>query len=156
MIQPGNRKGSTRGYPPSSVFEVLRLFKKEKVRIGNYAEYVGATLDTNPTRILKDGGGGRPKQISSFMGLETHVLNRKIDTDMYMTTHVIVLESSESTEKTFSRDRVTRFELTAFLDSGSRGCLDSRKSSSGGIQFIAAKLIKEDQSDVQSQGDDAR
>nr|GEX99809.1 hypothetical protein [Tanacetum cinerariifolium] len=30
----------------------------------------------------------------------------------------------------------TGFELTAFLDSDHAGCLDSRKSTSGGIQFL--------------------
>nr|GFB99590.1 Gag-Pol polyprotein [Tanacetum cinerariifolium] len=30
----------------------------------------------------------------------------------------------------------TGFELTAFLDSNHAGCLDSRKSTSGGIQFL--------------------
>nr|GEY61357.1 retrovirus-related Pol polyprotein from transposon TNT 1-94 [Tanacetum cinerariifolium] len=30
----------------------------------------------------------------------------------------------------------TGFELTAFLDSDNAGCLDSRKSTSGGIQFL--------------------
>ncbi|GJS92481.1 retrovirus-related pol polyprotein from transposon TNT 1-94 [Tanacetum coccineum] len=36
----------------------------------------------------------------------------------------------------------TGFELTAFLDSDHAGCLDSRKSTSGGIQFIGGdKLV---------------
>nr|GFD19802.1 uncharacterized mitochondrial protein AtMg00810-like [Tanacetum cinerariifolium] len=36
----------------------------------------------------------------------------------------------------------TGFELTAFLDLGHAGCLDSRKSTSGGIQFLDGdKLI---------------
>nr|GEZ53964.1 uncharacterized mitochondrial protein AtMg00810-like [Tanacetum cinerariifolium]GEZ87651.1 uncharacterized mitochondrial protein AtMg00810-like [Tanacetum cinerariifolium] len=36
----------------------------------------------------------------------------------------------------------TGFELTAFLDSNHAGCLDSRKSTSGGIQFLGGdKLI---------------
>ncbi|GJZ78302.1 hypothetical protein Tco_0642974 [Tanacetum coccineum] len=34
------------------------------------------------------------------------------------------------------------FELTAFLDSDHAGCLDSRKSTSGGIQFLGGdKLV---------------
>ncbi|GKF33805.1 hypothetical protein Tco_0107005 [Tanacetum coccineum] len=37
---------------------------------------------------------------------------------------------------------VTGFELTAFLDSDHAGCLDSRKSTSGGIQFLGGdKLV---------------
>ncbi|GKB20429.1 hypothetical protein Tco_0854352 [Tanacetum coccineum] len=36
----------------------------------------------------------------------------------------------------------TGFELTAFLDSDHAGCLDSRKSTSGGIQFLSGdKLV---------------
>nr|GEZ89271.1 uncharacterized mitochondrial protein AtMg00810-like [Tanacetum cinerariifolium] len=36
----------------------------------------------------------------------------------------------------------TSFELTAFLDSDHAGCLDSRKSTSGGIQFLGGdKLV---------------
>nr|GFA99414.1 uncharacterized mitochondrial protein AtMg00810-like [Tanacetum cinerariifolium]GFB33390.1 uncharacterized mitochondrial protein AtMg00810-like [Tanacetum cinerariifolium] len=36
----------------------------------------------------------------------------------------------------------TGFELTAFLDSDHAGCLDSRKSTSGGIQFLGVdKLV---------------
>nr|GFA20597.1 hypothetical protein [Tanacetum cinerariifolium] len=36
----------------------------------------------------------------------------------------------------------TGFELTAFLDSDHAGCLDSRKSTSGGIQFLGGdKLV---------------
>nr|GEV15968.1 hypothetical protein [Tanacetum cinerariifolium] len=36
----------------------------------------------------------------------------------------------------------TSFELTAFLDSDQAGCLDSRKSTSGGIQFLGGdKLV---------------
>nr|GFA28143.1 hypothetical protein [Tanacetum cinerariifolium] len=36
----------------------------------------------------------------------------------------------------------TGFELTAFLDSNHAGCLDSRKSTSGGIQFLGGdKLV---------------
>nr|GEZ84621.1 retrovirus-related Pol polyprotein from transposon TNT 1-94 [Tanacetum cinerariifolium] len=36
----------------------------------------------------------------------------------------------------------TGFELTAFLDSSYAGCLDSRKSTSGGIQFLGGdKLV---------------
>ncbi|GJW43176.1 retrovirus-related pol polyprotein from transposon TNT 1-94 [Tanacetum coccineum] len=36
----------------------------------------------------------------------------------------------------------TRFELTAFSDSNHAGCLDSRKSTSGGIQFLGGdKLV---------------
>nr|GEV44167.1 hypothetical protein [Tanacetum cinerariifolium] len=34
----------------------------------------------------------------------------------------------------------TGFELTAFLDSDHAGCLDSRKSTSGGIQFLAVAI----------------
>ncbi|GJX25931.1 retrovirus-related pol polyprotein from transposon TNT 1-94 [Tanacetum coccineum] len=38
--------------------------------------------------------------------------------------------------------RDTDFELTAFLDSNHAGCLDSRKSTSGGIQFLGGdKLV---------------
>ncbi|GKE34472.1 hypothetical protein Tco_1453794 [Tanacetum coccineum] len=33
------------------------------------------------------------------------------------------------------------FELTAFLDSEHAGCLDTRKSTSGGIQFLGDKLV---------------
>nr|GEU34770.1 hypothetical protein [Tanacetum cinerariifolium] len=37
----------------------------------------------------------------------------------------------------------TSFELTAFLDSDDAGCLDSRKSASGGIQFLGGdKLVR--------------
>nr|GFD30277.1 ribonuclease H-like domain-containing protein [Tanacetum cinerariifolium] len=36
----------------------------------------------------------------------------------------------------------TCFELTAFLDSDHASCLDSRKSTSGGIQFLGGdKLV---------------
>ncbi|GKC37500.1 hypothetical protein Tco_1049884, partial [Tanacetum coccineum] len=36
----------------------------------------------------------------------------------------------------------TGFKLTAFLDSDHAGCLDSRKSTSGGIQFLGGdKLV---------------
>nr|GFD35665.1 retrovirus-related Pol polyprotein from transposon TNT 1-94 [Tanacetum cinerariifolium] len=36
----------------------------------------------------------------------------------------------------------TGFELTAFPDSDHAGCLDSRKSTSGGIQFLGGdKLV---------------
>nr|GFD10094.1 ribonuclease H-like domain-containing protein [Tanacetum cinerariifolium] len=36
----------------------------------------------------------------------------------------------------------TDFELTAFLDSDHAGCLDSRKSTSGGVQFLGGdKLV---------------
>ncbi|GJV28070.1 retrovirus-related pol polyprotein from transposon TNT 1-94 [Tanacetum coccineum] len=33
------------------------------------------------------------------------------------------------------------FELTAFSDAGHAGCLDTRKSTSGGIQFLGDKLV---------------
>ncbi|GJS64604.1 hypothetical protein Tco_0679168 [Tanacetum coccineum] len=33
------------------------------------------------------------------------------------------------------------FELTAFLDAGHVGCLDTRKSTSGGIQFLGEKIV---------------
>nr|GEV97774.1 copia protein [Tanacetum cinerariifolium] len=33
------------------------------------------------------------------------------------------------------------FELTAFLDADHAGCIDSRKSTSGGIQFLSDKLV---------------
>nr|GEY78278.1 uncharacterized mitochondrial protein AtMg00810-like [Tanacetum cinerariifolium] len=33
------------------------------------------------------------------------------------------------------------FELTAFLDADHAGCIDSRKSTSGGIQFLGDKLV---------------
>nr|GEU52536.1 retrovirus-related Pol polyprotein from transposon TNT 1-94 [Tanacetum cinerariifolium] len=33
------------------------------------------------------------------------------------------------------------FELTAFLDADHAGCTDSRKSTSGGIQFLGDKLV---------------
>nr|GEY16819.1 copia protein [Tanacetum cinerariifolium] len=33
------------------------------------------------------------------------------------------------------------FELTAFSDAGHAGCIDSRKSTSGGIQFLGDKLV---------------
>nr|GEW81070.1 hypothetical protein [Tanacetum cinerariifolium] len=33
------------------------------------------------------------------------------------------------------------FELTAFSDAGQAGCIDSRKSTSGGIQFLCDKLV---------------
>nr|GFB76587.1 uncharacterized mitochondrial protein AtMg00810-like [Tanacetum cinerariifolium] len=40
----------------------------------------------------------------------------------------------------YSKD--TGFELTAFLDSDHAGCLDSRKSTSGGVQFLGGdKLV---------------
>nr|GFC38866.1 uncharacterized mitochondrial protein AtMg00810-like [Tanacetum cinerariifolium] len=35
----------------------------------------------------------------------------------------------------------TGFELTAFLDSNHAGCLDSRKSTSGGIQFLGGDKL---------------
>nr|GEU61081.1 retrovirus-related Pol polyprotein from transposon TNT 1-94 [Tanacetum cinerariifolium] len=34
------------------------------------------------------------------------------------------------------------FELTAFLDADYAGCIDSRKSTSGGIQFLGDKLVR--------------
>ncbi|GJW94847.1 retrovirus-related pol polyprotein from transposon TNT 1-94 [Tanacetum coccineum] len=40
----------------------------------------------------------------------------------------------------YSKD--TDFELTAFSDSDHAGCLDSRKSTSGGIQFIGGDKLK--------------
>ncbi|GJT71950.1 hypothetical protein Tco_1031236 [Tanacetum coccineum] len=33
------------------------------------------------------------------------------------------------------------FELTAFLDADHAGCIDTRKSTSGGIQFLGDKLV---------------
>nr|GFB32822.1 retrovirus-related Pol polyprotein from transposon TNT 1-94 [Tanacetum cinerariifolium] len=33
------------------------------------------------------------------------------------------------------------FELTAFSDADHSGCIDSRKSTSGGIQFLGDKLV---------------
>ncbi|GJV88145.1 hypothetical protein Tco_1532083 [Tanacetum coccineum] len=33
------------------------------------------------------------------------------------------------------------FELTAFLDVDHAGCIDTRKSTSGGIQFLGDKLV---------------
>nr|GFA13813.1 hypothetical protein [Tanacetum cinerariifolium] len=39
----------------------------------------------------------------------------------------------------YSKD--TSFELTAFSDSDLAGCLDSRKSTSGGIQFLEAEYV---------------
>nr|GEY12862.1 uncharacterized mitochondrial protein AtMg00810-like [Tanacetum cinerariifolium] len=33
------------------------------------------------------------------------------------------------------------FELTAFSDADHAGCIDSRKSTSGGIQFLGDKLV---------------
>ncbi|GJZ07782.1 hypothetical protein Tco_0542065 [Tanacetum coccineum] len=33
------------------------------------------------------------------------------------------------------------FELTDFLDAGYAGCIDTRKSTSGGIQFLGDKLV---------------
>ncbi|GJY32059.1 hypothetical protein Tco_0415554 [Tanacetum coccineum] len=33
------------------------------------------------------------------------------------------------------------FELTAFSDADHAGCLDTRKSTSGGIQFLGDKLV---------------
>nr|GFC60250.1 hypothetical protein [Tanacetum cinerariifolium] len=33
------------------------------------------------------------------------------------------------------------FELTAFLDADHAGCIDSRKSTSGGFQFLGDKLV---------------
>nr|GFB20142.1 hypothetical protein [Tanacetum cinerariifolium] len=33
------------------------------------------------------------------------------------------------------------FDLTAFLDADHAGCIDSRKSTSGGIQFLGDKLV---------------
>ncbi|GKG40238.1 hypothetical protein Tco_0467015, partial [Tanacetum coccineum] len=33
------------------------------------------------------------------------------------------------------------FELTSFSDVGHSGCLDTRKSTSGGIQFLGDKLV---------------
>nr|GFA71927.1 hypothetical protein [Tanacetum cinerariifolium] len=38
----------------------------------------------------------------------------------------------------------TGFELTAFLDSDHAGCLDSRKSASGGIQFLGGDKLLTD------------
>ncbi|GJT24977.1 hypothetical protein Tco_0894914 [Tanacetum coccineum] len=35
----------------------------------------------------------------------------------------------------------SEFELTAFLDHDHIGCLDTRKSTSGGIQFLGKKLV---------------
>ncbi|GKD07233.1 hypothetical protein Tco_1186918, partial [Tanacetum coccineum] len=39
----------------------------------------------------------------------------------------------------YSKD--TGFELTAFSDSDHAGYLDSRKSTSGGIQFLGGQLV---------------
>nr|GEV19664.1 copia-type Pol polyprotein [Tanacetum cinerariifolium] len=37
--------------------------------------------------------------------------------------------------------KASSFELTAFLDADHAGCIDSRKSTSGGIQFLGDKLV---------------
>nr|GEZ33479.1 hypothetical protein [Tanacetum cinerariifolium] len=37
--------------------------------------------------------------------------------------------------------KCSSFELTAFLDADHAGCIDSRKSTSGGIQFLGDKLV---------------
>ncbi|GKB53809.1 retrovirus-related pol polyprotein from transposon TNT 1-94 [Tanacetum coccineum] len=46
---------------------------------------------------------------------------------------------------TFSRPDIVQadsgFELTAFSDADHVGCIDTRKSTSGGIQFLRDKLI---------------
>nr|GFA27282.1 Gag-Pol polyprotein [Tanacetum cinerariifolium] len=50
-------------------------------------------------------------------------------------------EEVESSSHNIANSNGSSFELTAFSDVDHAGCIDSRKSTSGGIQFLGDKLV---------------
>nr|GFC04607.1 retrovirus-related Pol polyprotein from transposon TNT 1-94 [Tanacetum cinerariifolium] len=55
--------------------------------------------------------------------------------------NLAMIEAMQEELHQFDRLQGSSFELTAFLDVEHAGCIDSRKSTSGGIQFLGDKLV---------------
>nr|GEW34892.1 putative reverse transcriptase domain-containing protein [Tanacetum cinerariifolium] len=80
--------------------------------------------------ILKKHG------MTSCDGIDTPMATKHLDADLSGTP----VDQMKYRSLWYSKD--TSFKLTAFLDSDHAGCLDSRKSTSGGIQFLGGdKLV---------------
>ncbi|GKE40898.1 retrovirus-related pol polyprotein from transposon TNT 1-94 [Tanacetum coccineum] len=84
--------------------------------------------------ILKKHG------MTSCDSIGTPMATKYLDADLSGTPIFRYLKDTINMALWYPKD--TGFELTAFLDSDHAGCLDSRKSTSGGIQFLSGdKLV---------------
>nr|GEZ11235.1 retrotransposon protein, putative, unclassified [Tanacetum cinerariifolium] len=119
----------------SKRFEKLMHRKFEMSMMGELKFFLGIQIHQSPhgifinqakyaQEILKKHG------MTSCDSIGTPITTKHLDADL----------SGTPVDQTKYRN--TGFELTAFLDSDHAGCLDSRKSTSGGIQFLGGdKLI---------------
>nr|GEY85519.1 uncharacterized mitochondrial protein AtMg00810-like [Tanacetum cinerariifolium] len=99
-------------------------------------------------------------ELKFFLGIQIHQSPRCIFINQAKYAQEILIKHAQPIEKhltavkrifRYLKDTIhmgllypkdTGFELTAFLDSDHAGCLDSRKSTSGGIQFLGGdKLV---------------
>nr|GEX95307.1 retrovirus-related Pol polyprotein from transposon TNT 1-94 [Tanacetum cinerariifolium] len=99
------------------------------------------------------------RELKFFLGIQIHQSPRGIFINQAKYAQEILIKHAKLTEKhltavkrifRYLKDTIymglwypkdTGFELTAFLDSDHAGCLDSRKSTSGGIQFLGGEKL---------------
>ncbi|GJY43057.1 hypothetical protein Tco_0431270 [Tanacetum coccineum] len=92
------------------------------------------------------GGGGIPFQLKSDLLPHAHAQTTKT---YYNHQDLRIKKAQDSKTKTFANSDIkdrkypkdSGFELTAFLDADHAGCIDTCKSTSGGIQFLGDKLV---------------
>nr|GEW78345.1 retrovirus-related Pol polyprotein from transposon TNT 1-94 [Tanacetum cinerariifolium] len=107
---------------PSSIFinqakYTLEILHKHDMDKG---QSIGTPIDTKPK--LDADLSGNPVEQTDY--------HSKIGSLMYLTSSRPDIVQADSS-----------FELTVFSDADHAGCIDSRKSTSGGIQFLGDKLV---------------
>nr|GFA81072.1 Gag-Pol polyprotein [Tanacetum cinerariifolium] len=82
-------------------------------------------------------------ELKFFFGIQIHQSPRAKLTEKHLTAFKLIFRYLKDTIHIgLWYPKYTSFELTAFSDSDYAGCLDSRKSTSGGIQFLGGdKLV---------------
>ncbi|GJW62818.1 retrovirus-related pol polyprotein from transposon TNT 1-94 [Tanacetum coccineum] len=98
-------------------------------------EILSRTLDPPITKSIGTPMATKPKLDADLSGklVDQTDYRSKIGSLMYLKSSRLDIVQA------YSKD--SGFELTAFLDADHAGCLDIRKSTSGGIQFLGDKLV---------------
>nr|GEX58056.1 retrovirus-related Pol polyprotein from transposon TNT 1-94 [Tanacetum cinerariifolium] len=128
LIEIEKKLGDGVGRDESSVW--LSLWKCAKYTLEilhkhgmDKGQRIGTPMDTKPK--LDADLSGNPADQTNYRS--------KIGSLMYLTSSRLDIVQAYS--------KASRFELTDFSDADHAGCIDSRKSTSGGIQFLGDKLV---------------
>ncbi|GJY52445.1 retrovirus-related pol polyprotein from transposon TNT 1-94 [Tanacetum coccineum] len=138
-------KGFTKGTIDPTLFTIR--YEEDILLVQIYAKYALEILKKHGMEKCDTVGtpmATKPKLDADLSGklVDQTDYRSKIGSLMYLTTSRLdILQAVCTINMRFWYPKDSGFELTAFLDADHAGCIDTSKSTSGGIQFLGDKLV---------------